>query len=78
MPLVLLAPLSVVVIALASTAWLVRRLASSVRTLEREVTELAQLGAAREVLATDLERARAAFGPRAAPTSDVWPPGRAR
>ena len=79
MPLVLLAPLAVLVAAAAVTAWLAARVARSSATLQDEVASLAQLRAARDRLVTDLERTRRTFDTgRRDRGADVWPSGRGR
>ena len=58
MPLVLLAPLAVLVTAAAAAAWLAARAARSSAALQDEVASLTQLRAARDLLVGDLERTR--------------------
>lgn len=75
---IVIAPLALVAAALAVTAWLAARVNRSLHLLRAELTVLARLGEARELLVTDLERTRTAFGRTRPARCDVWPSGRRR
>jgi hypothetical protein len=77
-PLVLLAPLVVLAVVAAMTAWLAARVARSSTTLQQEVASLGQLRAARDRLVSDLERTRRTFDTGRRDGTEAWPPGRGR
>ena len=78
MSLVVLAPLAVLLAALGATTWFAARLTRSVHLVQRELAVLARLAEARELLVTDLERTRSAFGRTRPVGSDAWARGRRR
>lgn len=78
MSLVVLAPLAVLAVALGVTAWLATRVVRSVSRLQAELTVLARLGAACELLVADVDRTRRTFHRTGNAPADVWPPGPGR
>jgi hypothetical protein len=74
-PLIVLVPLALVVLAVAVTAWLTLRVTRALALLQADLVVLHRLGTARELLVADLDRTRSAFGRTGA---DVWPDGRRR
>lgn len=78
MSLFVLAPLTLVIAALGVTTWFAARVSRSVQLLRGELAVLARLAEARELLVTDLERTRSAFGRTRPVGSDAWARGRRR
>jgi len=66
-PVVLVLPTAAVIVAAGVAAWLAHRAERSLDALRTEVDALAQLRAARDLLAVDLDRTRRTFG--------GWPSG---
>jgi hypothetical protein len=76
-PLVL-APLLLLLLAVAVLSWLAARVTRTLGHLRDELVVLSQLAAARELLAVDLDRTRQTFHRTANGSADVWPPRRGR